>query len=95
MVAIDNLTDARNHIAILELRCVRLEGLLRAYRHTITLTSFAERIRNEALEEAAKVAEAYEPECESCPRGATAAIRFRQTIEPIETPIEKPKGGRE
>lgn len=28
-----------------------------------------------ALEEAAKVAESYEPECESCPRGVANAIR--------------------
>lgn len=32
-------------------------------------------IRAKALEEAAMVAEAYEPECESCPRGVASAIR--------------------
>jgi hypothetical protein len=28
-----------------------------------------------ALEEAARVAESYEPRCDTCPRGAAAAIR--------------------
>jgi hypothetical protein len=28
-----------------------------------------------ALEEAAKVAESYEPRCDTCPRGVAAAIR--------------------
>lgn len=31
--------------------------------------------RNAALEEAAKVADAYEPRCDVCPRGVAAAIR--------------------
>ena len=32
-------------------------------------------IRAEALEEAAKVAESYEPRCDVCPSGVAAAIR--------------------
>ncbi len=32
-------------------------------------------IRDEALEEAAKVADSYEPRCDICPSGVTAAIR--------------------
>jgi len=35
----------------------------------------AQTARREALEEAANVAEAYEPECEACPRGVASAIR--------------------
>ena len=31
--------------------------------------------RHEALEEAAQVAESYEPRCDTCPRGAADAIR--------------------
>lgn len=31
--------------------------------------------RHDALEEAAKLAESYEPRCESCPRGVADAIR--------------------
>lgn len=31
--------------------------------------------RERALEEAARVAESYEPQCESCPRGVASAIR--------------------
>lgn len=34
-----------------------------------------ERIRSEERERCAKVAESYEPRCESCPRGVAAAIR--------------------
>lgn len=33
------------------------------------------------LEEAAKVAESYEPECESCPRGVATAIRALVDVE--------------
>ena len=33
------------------------------------------RARAQAIEEAAKVSESYEPECESCPRGVANAIR--------------------
>ncbi len=32
-------------------------------------------IRTEVLEEAAKVADSYEPRCDICPSGVTAAIR--------------------
>jgi hypothetical protein len=32
-------------------------------------------IRNEVLEEAARVADSYEPRCDTCPRGVAAAIR--------------------
>jgi hypothetical protein len=35
--------------------------------------------RNAALDEAAKVADAYEPRCDTCPRGVAAAILALKT----------------
>jgi hypothetical protein len=43
-------------------------------RQEMRLSEFA-KARNAALEEAAKVAESYEPRCDTCPRGAPDAIR--------------------
>jgi phage host-nuclease inhibitor protein Gam len=39
------------------------------------LSDELERVRVETLEEAAVVADSYEPRCDTCPRGVAAAIR--------------------
>lgn len=44
-----------------------------------TLDVFANMVRDRALREAAKVAKAYEPRCDSCPSGVENAILHLQS----------------
>lgn len=57
-----------------------------AYTKT-QLTEYAAAVRAATIEECAKVAEAYEPRCDSCPSGCAAAIRALATsAKPPSTP---------
>ena len=58
------------------IRMARESGLMDA-PYTERMERFAALVAAAEREECAKVAEAYEPRCEVCPRGVAEAIRAR------------------
>jgi hypothetical protein len=79
----DDALNALEHSAQLRADSAILTVLAEAWRARAREAELLAHVRSLAqerawtLEEAAKVAEAYEPRCESCPRGVAAAIRAK------------------